>query len=153
MWENFAAKLSPYLPLFLRLGLGFVFFWSGLSKIVSPESAIGVCTNRDEAIDLVSSLYWLPFDPAAFVWVQSYLELLLGTALLVGLMVPLSALVSIIVFVLFFVILDFALVWKNVGLLGAALALLAAKPDKFSLDSWRHRRSSVGDSTGVYEQD
>lgn len=140
MLENFSLKLKPYLPLFLRLGLGFIFFWSGLSKIISPESSIGVCANRGEAIDLVSSLYWLPFDPEGFVWVQSYLELLLGLALLVGFLVPLTALVSIIVFVLFFVILDFSLIWKNVGLLGAALALLSSELDKFSLDNWFKRR-------------
>jgi len=141
--ENISTKLGPYLPLFLRLGLGFIFFWSGLSKIVSPESAIGVCTNRGEAIDLVSSLYWLPFDPEAFVWVQSYLELFLGAALLVGFWVPLSALVSVIVFLLFFVILDFSLIWKNVGLLGAVLALLASEPDRFSLDSWLKKRRAI----------
>ena len=143
MLENISTKLGPYLPLFLRLGLGFIFFWSGLSKIVSPESAIGVCTNRGEAIDLVSSLYWLPFDPEAFVWVQSYLELFLGAALLVGFWVPLSALVSVIVFLLFFVILDFSLIWKNVGLLGAVLALLASEPDRFSLDSWLKKRRAI----------
>ena len=143
MLENISTKLRPYLPLFLRLGLGFIFFWSGLSKIVSPESAIGVCTNRGEAIDLVSSLYWLPFDPEAFVWVQSYLELFLGAALLVGFWVPLSALVSVIVFLLFFVILDFSLIWKNVGLLGAVLALLASEPDRFSLDSWLKKRRAI----------
>lgn len=140
MLTKLALSLRPYLPLFLRLGLGFIFFWSGLSKIVSPESAIGVCTNRGEAVDLVSSLYWLPFDPTAFVWVQSYLELILGASLLVGFLVPLVALVSVIVFLLFFVILDFSLIWKNVGLLGAALALLTSEPDKFSLDSWIKRR-------------
>ena len=143
MLENISTKLRPYLPLFLRLGLGFIFFWSGLSKIVSPESAIGVCTNRGEAIDLVSSLYWLPFDPTAFVWVQSYLELFLGAALLLGLWVRLSALVGVIVFLLFFVILDFALVWKNIGLLSAALALLASESDKFSLDSYFKKRRVV----------
>lgn len=143
MLDNFSAKLRPYLPLFLRLGLGFIFFWSGLSKIVSPESAIGVCTNRGEAIDLVSSLYWLPFDPEGFVWVQSYLELLLGVALLVGFWIRLSALVGVLVFISFFVILDFALVWKNIGLLGATLALLASESDKFSLDSWWKNKKTV----------
>jgi uncharacterized membrane protein YphA (DoxX/SURF4 family) len=140
MLERLALKLRPYLPLLLRLGLGFVFFWGGLSKIVSPESAIGVCTNRGEAIDLVSSLYWLPFDPTAFVWAQSYLELILGAALIIGFRVSLSAFVSTIVFIMFFLILDFALVWKNIGLLGAALALLASEPDRYSLDGWLKKR-------------
>src|SRR3990167_7152611 len=138
--QNLAAKCRPFLPLFLRLSLGFVFFWSGLSKIVAPESALGVCTNRGEAIDLVSTFYWLPFDPTMFVWVQSVLELLLGASLLVGFWVPLASAVAVIVFLLFFALLDFSLVWKNIGLLGASLALLASEPDKFSLDSWLKRR-------------
>lgn len=134
--EVVSSKIRPYIPLLLRIGLGFIFFWSGLSKIVSPESAIGVCTNRAEAIDLVSSLYWLPFDPESFVWVQSYLELVLGATLLLGIWVRLSALVSALVFLLFFTLLPFSLVWKNIGLLGAALSLLATESDNFSLDSW-----------------
>ncbi|KKS73969.1 MAG: hypothetical protein UV47_C0028G0005 [Parcubacteria group bacterium GW2011_GWA2_42_80] len=77
------------------------------------------------------------------MWVQSYLELFLGAALLVGFWVPLSALVSVIVFLLFFVILDFSLIWKNVGLLGAVLALLASEPDRFSLDSWLKKRRAI----------
>ena len=77
------------------------------------------------------------------MWVQSYLELFLGAALLLGLWVRLSALVGVIVFLLFFVILDFALVWKNIGLLSAALALLASESDKFSLDSYFKKRRVV----------
>ncbi len=138
--SNLSAYLRPYIPLVLRLGLGFVFFWSGLSKIMAPDSAIGVCTNRLEAVDLVSTLYWLPFDPEAFVWVQSFLELLLGGALLLGLYIRLSAVVSIMVFLLFFIFLDFSLVWKNIGLLGAALALFASEQEKYSLDTWLKKR-------------
>ncbi|MDP3986396.1 MAG: DoxX family membrane protein [Candidatus Veblenbacteria bacterium] len=139
MLVRLSFRLRPYLPLALRLGLGFVFFWSGLSKLVSPESAVGVCTNRAEAIDLVSTFGWLPFDPELFVLAQSVLELVLGAALLLGFLVPLASAVAVAVFLLFFFLLDFSLIWKNIGLLGASLALLASEADKFSLDSWLKR--------------
>jgi uncharacterized membrane protein YphA (DoxX/SURF4 family) len=143
MFNQFATKLRPYIPLMLRLGLGFVFLWSGLSKIISPDNAIGVCTNRAEAIDLVSTFGWLPFDPEIFVWVQSALEFILGVALIAGFLVPAAALVSVTVFLVFFGLLDFALVWKNVGMLAVAAALYSAGSGPWSVDEWLKRRVPV----------
>lgn len=143
--NNLIVKLKPYTPLVLRLSLGFVFFWSGFSKIADFGNAIGVCTSRAEAIDFVSLYTWLPFDPEVFVWIQSILELVLGSALMVGLLVPLAATVSVVILALFFALIDFSLVWKNAGLFGAALALLGSETDKWSLDSYfKRRRERVG---------
>ncbi len=142
MLDKLTARLQPFAPLALRLGLGFVFLWSGLSKLVSPDSAVGVCTNRAEAIDLVSTFGWLPFDPELFVWAQSILELVLGAALILGFMVPFAAVASSLVFLSFFALLDFALVWKNVGLLGASLGLLGSGGDRWSFDGWFKRRAA-----------
>lgn len=140
MLTTFKSKFVPYAPLILRLGLAVVFLWSGVSKLASPEGAVGVCTNRAEAIDVVSTLAWVPFDPEFIVIVQSVVELALGGLLLVGLWLPLAALVSTLMFLAFFVIFDFNLVWKNVGLLAAALALFGSEADRFSLDSFLARR-------------
>lgn len=133
MWfTRLQTTLRPYVPLLLRLGLGFVFLWSGLSKFgVTGANQIGVCTNKGEAVDLVSSLTWLPFDPTVFVNVQSVVEMVIGAMLIIGWQVELATAVVAVLLVMFFAVLNFALVWKNVALLAATVALLGCEPDRF----------------------
>ncbi|HBV33710.1 TPA: hypothetical protein DIC39_03795 [Patescibacteria group bacterium] len=132
------AKIKNYqnwAPLFLRIGLAFIFLWSSLSKLLANTDALGVCTNIEEAVSLVGSFTWLPISPELFVTIQSWAELVLGVVLLAGLWLDLAALATSVVFILFFIFLDFDLVWKNVAILGASLALLMLPADPMSLDS------------------
>lgn len=126
--------LKPYLPLLLRLGLGFIFFWSGLSKLIGDSNALGVCTNRSEAVSLVSGFTWLPMDPMLFVMLQSIAEVIAGAMLILGLWVEAASFACLILFSLFFALLHFSLVWKNVGLSALALAVFTAAPDRWRLD-------------------
>jgi len=130
-WRN---KLTPWVPLILRLSLGFVFLWSGLSKFGLDDNAIGVCTNRSEAINFMTLYAWLPFDPELLVLIQSIAEIILGLMLMVGWWVEVATAAVVALLLSFFVILDFSLVWKNIGLLGAAVALLGLPSDKARLD-------------------
>jgi uncharacterized membrane protein YphA (DoxX/SURF4 family) len=130
----------PYTVLALRLGLGTVFLWSGVSKVIDLPGAIGVCTNRGEAIDFVSTLYWLPFDPEVFVRLQSVAEIALGLLLVAGLWLTITAAASAVLFLLFFGLFNFNIIWKNLGLLAASIALLGFEPDRFSLDHYLKRR-------------
>ncbi|MBI5465822.1 MAG: DoxX family membrane protein [Candidatus Kerfeldbacteria bacterium] len=138
-WSAWRVKLGPWVPLALRLTLGFVFLWSGLSKFGLDDNAIGVCTNRTEAINLVSFYAWLPFDPELFVTVQSVGEIILGLALMVGWGVEVAAALASLLLLSFFAWLDFSLVWKNMALLGASLSLLGLPPDSWRLDRKFHR--------------
>lgn len=135
-------KYSYWSPLFLRFGLGLVFLWPSISKLFAKVDALGVCTNRQEAIDLVASFWWLPIPPDIFVTIQSWLELALGILLVVGIGVDLAAVVAVLLFVSFFVFLDFDLVWKNMALLGAAAALLLLPADKWRIKFKNHKEIS-----------
>lgn len=141
---NLLSKLSliikPYGSLLLRLGLGFIFLWSGLSKLGVSNNSLGICTNSAEAIDFLSSLTWLPFDPAIFVFWQSIVELALGIILIIGLWVEAAAAISVLLFLLFFFIFDFSLIWKNIGLLVVALAVWGEGAGKWSIDTWFKNR-------------
>ncbi|MFH1867234.1 MAG: DoxX family membrane protein [Patescibacteria group bacterium] len=128
-------KFERWAPLFIRLGLAFIFLWSALSKLLADTEALGVCTNVDEAISLVGSFAWFPISPELFVLIQSWAELVLGLLLLFGLWIELAAAGTALVFLLFFVFLDFDLIWKNVALLGASLALLVLPADPARLDN------------------
>ena len=140
-------RLRPYAPLILRVGLGVVFLWSGLSKLVSIPGALGVCTNRAEAIDFVSTLYWVPFDPEIFVRVQSVAEILLGVLLAAGLWLEFASAAATLLLAAFFGLFNFNVIWKNVGLLAAAGALCVLEPDRFTLDSYlaRHEHPPVAE--------
>ncbi|MEK7497062.1 MAG: DoxX family protein [Patescibacteria group bacterium] len=129
--NNIRIKLKPYIPLILRLSLGFIFLWSGLSKFGADSNALGVCTNASEAVSLVSSFTWLPMEPELFVFYQSIGEIILGSMLILGLATEIAALFTVLAFIIFFIILDFSLVWKNVGLLAAALTLWSLELDNF----------------------
>lgn len=132
--ESIRRWVVPYVPVIMRVGLGFVFLWSGLSKLGFDSDPFGVCTNRADAVSLVDSFTWLPMDPELFVVIQSWLEVLLGAMLIAGLWVEMAALGSVVLFALFFALLDFSLIWKNVGLLALAIATFAAPQDRFRID-------------------
>lgn len=141
---NLQRVIIPWVPMILRLGLGFVFLWSGLSKLGFDANPLGVCTNRAEAVSLVESFIWLPIDPELFVIIQSWAEVLLGAALVAGVWVEAAGLLSAVLFLLFFATLDFSLVWKNVGLLALSLGVFAAPPDAGRLDRfWRRTGGGV----------
>jgi uncharacterized membrane protein YphA (DoxX/SURF4 family) len=139
-FSRFSLFIKPYVSLLLRLGLGFIFLWSGLSKLGLSSNPLGICTNSAEAIDFLSSLTWLPFDPAIFVFWQSIAELALGAILLVGLGVEIAAALSVLLFLLFFFIFDFSLIWKNVGLLVLALAVWGEGAGRWSVAYWFKNR-------------
>lgn len=132
MLERISDRLHGFSGLFLRWGLGFIYLFSGYSKLFAGSDGIGVCSNRAEAVTLVGSYSFLPLDPETFVVVQSVLEIILGLVLIVGLKTRWAGLISVILMLLFFIFIDFQLVWKNVALLGASLALVVTKENRWS---------------------
>lgn len=138
--NNIRQTLKLYIPLILRLALGFIFLWSGLSKFGADGNALGVCTNRSEAISLVASFTWMPFDPEVFVFWQSIAEIVLGGMLILGLATKIAAVLTVASFVIFFIVLDFSLIWKNVGLLAAALALVTSEFDPWQMELYLKKR-------------
>lgn len=127
---------------FLRLGLGFVYFYSGYSKLFAGQDAIGVCSNRAEAAALVATYDWFPFDPEQFVLVQSVLEIILGILLILGIKTRWMATVSVLLLILFFLMINWQLIWKNMALLGASLALAVTRDNWLSIDAWWSKRKA-----------
>mgnify|MGYP001617068221 CR=1 FL=1 len=135
---------APYLltGLWLRLGLGLVYLYSGYSKLFAGEDAIGVCSNKAEAAAMVATYAWFPFDPEQFVLVQSWLEIILGLMLILGIKTRWMATISALLIVLFFLMINWHLVWKNMALLGASLALAVTRDNWLSIDDWWQKRKN-----------
>ncbi|MFH0873473.1 MAG: MauE/DoxX family redox-associated membrane protein [Candidatus Komeilibacteria bacterium] len=134
MLDRWSSRLAGLSGFFLRCGLGFVYLFSGYSKLFAGSNGIGVCTNRVEAVTLVANYQYIPIDPGTFVIIQSVLEIVLGLILLLGWKIRWAGLISVILLLLFFLLLDFQLIWKNMALLGASLALVVTKENRWSLD-------------------
>ncbi len=132
--DKLSAKYHQFTGLFLRLGLGFIFLYSGYGKLFLGDDTIGVCSNRGEAAALVGNYTWIPIDPEVFVVIQSVLELVLGLMLVLGFKTRWAAAISAILMILFFIFIDFSLVWKNIALLGASMALALTRDNAWSWD-------------------
>lgn len=68
---NKRYKIKP--SIFLILGLGFVFFWFGLDKLIHPENWIGYISP------FLSSLIF--FNLNSFIYLLGFIELVLGILL------------------------------------------------------------------------
>ena len=132
--DRISAKYHQFTGLFLRLGLGFIYLYSGYGKLFLGDETIGVCSNRGEAAALVGNYTWIPIDPETFVLLQSIVELVLGLMLVIGIKTRWAATISTALLIIFLIFIDFNLVWKNIALLGASIALALTRDNAWSWD-------------------
>ncbi len=137
--NHLSEKYHHLTGLFLRLGLGFIYLYSGYGKLFLGDDTIGVCSNRGEAAALVGNYTWIPIDPAVFVIIQSVVELLLGLMLVLGIKTRWAATISTLLLIIFLIFIDFNLVWKNIALLGASIALALTRDNAFSWDERKNK--------------
>jgi uncharacterized membrane protein YphA (DoxX/SURF4 family) len=137
--EKISQRYHHLTGFFLRLGLGFIYIYSGYGKLFLGNDTIGVCSNRGEAAALVGNYTWIPIDPEVFVIIQSIVELILGLMLIIGIKTRWAATVSTLLLIAFLLLIDFNLVWKNIALLGASIALALTRDNAWS---WDERKGS-----------
>ena len=129
-------RYEGYNLLFLRIGLGVVFFWFGVDKFIHPDFWIGFIPG-----------YMIPLIPvslALFNVIQGVVETVVGVLLIIGLWRQVAAifagliLIPIIVVTFGFGTYDLAL--RDIGLLSIAV-VLAVTPETFlSIDAWRTQK-------------
>ena len=125
-------KYKEYSPLVLRIGIGMVFLWFGLTNIFNPQSLVGY---------LPKIVYALPIEPLTLLFVNGIFEVIFGLLLLVGLF---QRLVSFILF-LHILIIMFGLGYNDIavrdfGLALATFVIFLNGPDKFCLDKKLRKR-------------
>ena len=122
------------LPIFfIRLGLGFVFFWFGIDKFIDPGLWIGWIPD--------SILSFVPIFPGTFIFLLGIVETILGILLIFGVLVRIVAFVSALHLLAIIFSLGFNdIVVRDIGLLTMALALAIEKKHSFCLDSFMRKR-------------
>lgn len=124
-------KLSP--TLCLRLGLGLVLLWFGMSEIIDPETWSAYVPSLVEA--------HLPVPLTTFVVLHGIIEILLGSLLLLGFYLKLSS--ALVALHLFFIVLGVGyneIGVRDFGLFMAAVALAMSEDNTYSLDAFISRR-------------
>lgn len=140
MFTHFALRYQKFAPLFLRVGLAIVFFLFGLKKLTHPGQATA-------EIQLI-----LEFDLTHAAAINYYLgltEMLVALALLVGFKVRGFALLASFLVSIFFLsfLTTYGLsinpdLYRDIGLLGGALALFLLGAGPWSIDNRKQKAGS-----------
>lgn len=152
--KNKIDRYAKYAPFILRIGLGVVFFWFGLDKLLRPWYWEGWMPSWMGSI--------LPVSLTSFLYIQGIVELMIGVLLIMGLFTRVASLIASLIlggiistFVfnanvighftkfhidgdIFFLILTETL-FRDLGLLAGAIALILLGGGAFSLDKRRGR--------------
>ena len=117
--------MQKYVPLIMRVSIGIVLVWLGVSKFVS-ESFQHIVTASGVMI----------MEPLTLAIVLGIIELLLGVLLVIGLLTRLTAALCSLVFIGYIIV---VMVWGSMmpvylGLLGSSLALVIRGAGDMSLD-------------------
>ena len=122
---NIIEKMNSFL--ILRIGLGLVFFWFGLDKLLNVDNWLGYITPSLDKLIFI--------DVNTFMFILGIVEIILGILLVIGLFLRI---VSIVIAVhLFFVIIFVGfneISVRDFGLLAIAVALSFNKDKFLSLD-------------------
>lgn len=147
---DFFSRYQKFAPLFLRFGLAIVFLFFGIQKLIDPGQAtaeIQLILNFDFA------------DVAAMNFYVALFELSIASALFLGLKVRLAALLATFFVSMFFFsfVATYKLsinpnLYRDLGLVGASIALLLLGPGPLSLDAWMEKRNKIKEEESTSEK-
>ena len=123
--------------LVLRIGIGFVFCFFGFDKF--PHSADWVIYIPAGLFGAIAKISGLTIQ--TILRIQGLAELVIGIHLLLGFKTRITAGVGVVFLVLIISVLEWGHVAvRDVGLLGASLAIVFLGSGEFSLDAWLGKR-------------
>lgn len=133
MSDSLSTKYQKFAPLFLRFGLAVVFIIFGIQKLTNPgqgTSETQLLTNFELA------------DAAAINFYLGLIEILIAVSFVLGFKVRVFAFVSSLLVVIFFLsfLLTYGIslnpdLYRDIGLIGASIALFLLGSGPLSLDS------------------
>ncbi|MCH8741667.1 DoxX family protein [Patescibacteria group bacterium] len=133
MLDSIAFRFQKFAPLLLRFGLATVFLLFGVQKLINPSQT---------TVEIQLLLNFELADAAALSFYMGLFEILIALAFIVGLKVRFSALVSSLLISIFFISFlvkyGFSIspdLYRDIGLLGASMALFLLGAGPWSIDS------------------
>ena len=110
-------KITKNIPfLILRIGLGFVFFWFSLDKLINPENWLGYITPFLFSI--------IPFNLEIFILILGIIEFILGIILFSGYYLKYTSIIVAMHLIVIILSQGFnEITVRDIGLLAIALAL------------------------------
>lgn len=124
-------KYKEYSPLVLRIGIGIVFLWFGLTNLFNPESLIGYLPKFAQS---------LPIEPLSILLLTGIFEVVFGLLLLIGLFTRLSSFLLFLHLLIIIIGLGYNdIAVRDFGLALATFAIFLHGPDKWCLDSRRKK--------------
>lgn len=124
-------KYKEYSPLVLRIGIGIVFLWFGLTNIFNPQTLIGY---------LPKFVQTLPIEPLSILLLTGIFEVVFGVFLIIGLFTRLSSLLLFLHLVVIIIGIGYNdVAVRDFGLALATLAIFLHGPDKWCLDNRRKK--------------
>jgi uncharacterized membrane protein YphA (DoxX/SURF4 family) len=137
MLTPLALRFQKYAPLFLRFGLAIVFLLFGLQKLINPGQSTA-------EIQLLLSFELA--DAAALSFYFGITEIILAIALSLGIKVRFFALLSALMVIMLFIsfLAKYGLsinpdLYRDVGLLGGAIALFLLGGGPYSIDNLKRK--------------
>ena len=115
-------KKEEAVSLLLRFSLGFVFLWFGIDKFVHPEIWAGWMPS------------WLVLPQTQFIYALGVVETVIGLCLVLRVAVSVAACAAAFLLACIIVSVPWSEISvRDIGLLGAVLALVFAKRDSFTI--------------------
>lgn len=126
---------EEYSSLILRTGLGSTFLYFGIyEKLINPDLTIAVIENSGISI---------PFSLGLFVLLFGLLEVVIGSALILGYFTRVTSLIAAIMITGIIFQLGYLAVPRDPALVAMALSLLVTGSPVLSLDSFFKKRKYV----------
>ena len=135
MFEAIENKVQSYqwlAPIFLRIGVGVVFFLFGVDKFFHVQNWIAYLPTW--------IMPFLPVSAELFMYIHGVIEALLGFFLIIGFWSRTAGFVCAIMLFIFTISLGYnEISIRDFGLFLGALALSLREQMKWSMDSWMKR--------------
>jgi len=146
MENSFFARYSELAPVFLRIGLASVFGIFGFQKLANPGQSVRETQLLLDNID-ISNI-------TALSYYLGVTEILICVALLIGYKTRVPAILAALMMATFFFFNIKAAqsvnpeIFRDLGLIGSAVALFLLGSGSFSVDAWASKKSAPAPEDG-----
>lgn len=126
MCFKFLEKKKDLVPFLLRIGLGIIFFWFGITKFTNIELWYSFIPPWLESL--------LPISVKMFLYIQGVIETLIGLFLIFGIFVRKSAFLAALILIVIIITVGFNdISLRDFGLLMIAISLMILGQGKYSI--------------------